>query len=99
MKPTLFTTILLAILLSSCNVLKNKNKAPNYIEDASKREVMLTSQPIPLGADSSKTLIVYNVVEQEEKKFKITDETIRLLIADFFGTLTTIITVWQMQGQ
>jgi hypothetical protein len=60
---------------------------------------MVTHQPIPLGNDSTKTVVVYNVVEKEDKKFKITDETIRLLIADFFGTITTIITVWQMQDQ
>jgi hypothetical protein len=60
---------------------------------------MVTHQPIPLGVDTTKTIIVYNVVEKENNKLKITDETIRLLIADFFGTITTIITVWQMQDQ
>jgi hypothetical protein len=60
---------------------------------------MVAHQPIPLGVDTTKTIIVYNVVEKENNKLKITDETIRLLIADFFGTITTIITVWQMQDQ
>lgn len=60
---------------------------------------MIAHEPIHLMSDSTRTIVVYNVIEKEDKRFKITDETIRLLIADFFGTITTVITVWQMQSQ
>ena len=83
-------------MMSSCSILTKSTKLPEYTEDSTG---MITHEPIPLGVDSNKVIIVYNVVEKEDKKFKITDETIRLLIADFFGTLTTVITVWQMQEQ
>lgn len=84
-------------MMSSCTILKSRNNAPDYVNDTLKREAMITHEPIPLGVDSNKVIVVYNVVEKEEKKLKISDETIRLLIADFFGTIGTIITVWQLQ--
>ena len=77
--------------------MKNRRSAPEYTNDTLIRDALITHEPIPLDVDTNKVIIVYNVVEQDKKKKVISDETIRLLIADFFGTITTIITVWQMQ--
>ena len=98
MSKTLLTLIIAMLLLSSCSILK-PNHIPEYTNDENKVEQMITHQPIQMPGDTTRNIIVYNVVEQEQKKTKLSDETLRMLIGDFFGTITTIITVWQMQVQ
>lgn len=91
--------IILSVVISSCASLRKVPEAPEYVNDTTDRKALITNEVIPLPHDTSKTIIVYNVIEKDDNKFKLTDETVRLLIADFFGTLTTVITVWQMQSQ
>jgi hypothetical protein len=85
------------ILTQSCGSVGKLNnspkKIPAYTLDTDTRSELLQSDKMELPSDTTKTIIVYNVVE-DNKKSKISDETIRLLIADFFGTLTTVITLW-----
>jgi len=96
---TIVALIVALFVFQSCSITK-EIKVPHYTNDSTKTKQLITHQPIPMPGDTTKNIIVYNVVEQEDdKKLRITDETIRLLIADFFGTITTVITVWQMQGQ
>jgi hypothetical protein len=96
---TLYPVILvLSMALWSCSVTK-KAQNPEWTEEEKTRAQMVDYQPIPLRSDSSKTIIVYNVVEKEDpKKLKISDETVRMFIADLFGTLTTIITLRQIDS-
>lgn len=94
-----FIVVILIVVISSCNVLKPRDRMPKYVDDSTSTEQMIQHQTIPLVIDTTKTIIVYNVVEKDEHKLRITDETVRLLIADFFGTISTMITVWQLQNQ
>ena len=79
--------------IQSCSVTdKIPKHTPSYTADKAVKNKLMDSQDIPMPHDTTKTIIVYNVVEQH-KGSKITDETIRLFIADLFGTITTILTL------
>lgn len=83
--------------LHSCKTVEelthHEKPVPSYTTEKAIENKLMGPQNIPLPADTSKTIIVYNVVEQERKKSLVSDETIRLLIADLFGTITTILTL------
>ena len=79
-------------ILQSCSVLIKK-QVP--LSDVNK-EPFIIEQPMSHPTDSTKQIIVYNVIESKGEKKLISDETIRLFIADLFGTVTTILTLRQL---
>lgn len=83
-------------VFQSCSVLRS-NQVPDYTNNAAVQNQMVEHQPMRLPADTTRQIVVYNVIEKDDKKLKITDETIRMFIGDLFGTITTILTIQQME--
>lgn len=81
-----------AILLTSC---MTASKVITNLTHSEKQ--MVDDAIVPLPQDSTKRIVVYNVVEKENKKAFISDETIRLFIADLFGTITTLVTLRHLE--
>ena len=99
MKNLLFT--LLSLLMLSCSSVSHI-AAEKVIHDKKEGFTQVSGEMIPntqiAQPDSTKTIIVYNVIEPENKRSIISDETIRLFIADLFGTITTILTLRQLDS-
>jgi len=86
--------ILFSLITHSCSLLtKVPQSVPNYTLDSNTRNELIKGGKMSLPSDSSRNIIVYNVIEKEDKKNRISDETIRFFVAQFFTTLTTILTI------
>ena len=92
--------LILLLALSSCSVINipNKKEVPAYTTEQALSEALIESHDIPMPKDTNKVIIVYNVVEKEQKNRLISDETIRLFVADLFGTVTTYLTIRQIDN-
>lgn len=94
MKILFITLILLIISLASCKGPKEALKAPDYAKDTLVTKNMIDGSVFRLPSDTSKMIIVYNIIEQEDKKKRISDETIRASVGQFFSTISTIFALY-----
>jgi hypothetical protein len=95
--------LMIPIMLVSCSTVKDLTHLEHHEENKvhqSKLEkekegfTQVDGEFIPnqqlATPDSTKTIIVYNVVESDKGKKGLSDETWRSFIAQFFGTISTI---------
>ena len=81
----------LMLIVTSCSMLHKQQTVPDYTSNDEVKKELVTSEPFSSPTDTTgKTIIVYNVVEREDTKKGLTDETWRALIAQFFSTVSTI---------
>lgn len=80
--------VVVLLVFQSC-FMNSKTTVPSYTNDSTHTEQLVTHQPIPMPGDTTRNIIVYNVVENNDKK-GLSDETWRSFIAQFFSTISTI---------
>jgi len=92
--------LMIPIMLSSCSTIeyltKNKIEENKVYQHKLEKDgfTQVDGELIPnkqlATPDSTKTIIVYNVVESDKGKKGLSDETWRSFIAQFFSTISTI---------
>ena len=81
--------------ISSCkNIIHLPEHHPRYVEDSVKSKNLIDANLLPHPTDSTKVVIVYNIIESEEEGRRISDETIRASIGQFFSTIATIFALY-----
>jgi hypothetical protein len=95
--------ILLSLMVMSCSTVKelahlNNNEQNKVHQSKLEKEkdgyTQVDGEFIPnkqmATPDSTKTIIVYNVIDKGDEKKGLSDETWRSFISQFFGTISTI---------
>ena len=85
--------LFIILILSTSCAAKKELSVPKYTSSEAIAQGLVEAHEIPVPSDTTKVIVVYNVVEKDTKGTKISDETIRLFISDVFSTIVTILTI------